>query len=336
MTRAEKKEFKRQLQVEGHTGSVRLQNQLVGSVSPDGLRWTRLSKPLLEPPGNLDGLNMLYYDEDRRAYVALMRGHQERRRTVRKSTSGSFATGWTQPRTIFMADTQDDPDIDIYTFPYCRRPGGGYHLAFPSAYHRATDIIDIHLAVSRDGECWSRPDRSTVIPRDIPGQPGCKYGCMYASPGLIRVRGDRWGLTYVGHRRCHNDYDWEALEERKDEVGCHWAIWDPDRIVGLEAPVKGEVTLIGRICAGRELLLNLRTFDDGYIQTELFGGIGAGGSRVAPPIEGFTFADCDPLRGDLPAGVVSWRGNSDLSHLAGQGAMVRLRLVKAKVFAFAI
>ena len=61
-----------------------------------------------------------------------------------------------------------------------------------------------------------------------------------------------------------------------------------------------------------------------------------GCSAVSPdpdPVEGFTFADCDRLVGDVSDRVVSWNGNSDISSVGGTVA-IRLKMFQAKLFAY--
>ena len=52
-----------------------------------------------------------------------------------------------------------------------------------------------------------------------------------------------------------------------------------------------------------------------------------------PPIDGFTFADCDRLTGDESDRVVTWKGRSDLSGI-GETAAIRIRMFQAKLFAY--
>jgi hypothetical protein len=54
-------------------------------------------------------------------------------------------------------------------------------------------------------------------------------------------------------------------------------------------------------------------------------------------IPGFSLADCDPITGDHPARIVTWRGgNSDLSALRGRPIYVRFHLKEAGLFSFAV
>lgn len=162
MTKPQLSEFIRQMQLEGHTQDqidkrMRAQFQLLGFISSDGIHWKRLANPILQPPGRLDMRNMVFYDEALRRYLGYSRGGVGRRRTLCKTTSVHFAEGWEEPRQVLMADYQDPPDMDFYDFGYCRRPAGHYHLMFIATFHRSLDTIDTELAVSRDGDVWTRP-----------------------------------------------------------------------------------------------------------------------------------------------------------------------------------
>jgi hypothetical protein len=305
-------------------------------VSPDGIQWTRLAEPILEPSGRLDMRNMVFYDEELGRYVGYIRGHVGRKRTLRKTTSTHFHTGWDEPRQVLMADSQDPPDLDFYDFGYCRRPGGHFHLMFFGAFHRNQDTIDIQLAVSRDGDVWTRPERKPIITLDIPGKPGKTYGGIWPSPGIFLLRDDLWGQPYFSHERTHWDFDYDAWKPRAKASPMHWALWQPDRLVALEASEEGRVTLLGRECAGRELLLNFQTGAGGYMKAELVDRVAVAQKAETPPLDGYSFEDCDPLCGDCLSGAMSWRGRSDLGDLNGKNILVRLHLVKAKLFTYAM
>ena len=52
--------------------------------------------------------------------------------------------------------------------------------------------------------------------------------------------------------------------------------------------------------------------------------------------EGFTLDDCDPLAIDHTDAVVTWKGNSDLSSLAGKPVYLRFELQHMGLFSFRI
>jgi hypothetical protein len=107
--------------------------------------------------------------------------------------------------------------------------------------------------------------------------------------------------------------------------------------VALEAPLAGAVTLLERPCAGKELRVNFRTESGGWLQFELAPGIpNRSGPEAPAPIPGFSFAECDPLQGDALNQPVTWRGRSDLSSLRGSRVVLRVRMMRAKLFATAL
>lgn len=110
-----------------------------------------------------------------------------------------------------------------------------------------------------------------------------------------------------------------------------WAIWGADRLVALEAPVQGKVTLVEQTASGKELLANYATAKGGWLKIELVRTPSTPASPVEA-FEGFGLADADPLVGDERAGVATWRGRSDLSALAGRKVSVRITMSRAKLF----
>ena len=50
------------------------------------------------------------------------------------------------------------------------------------------------------------------------------------------------------------------------------------------------------------------------------------------PLAGYSFSDCDPIRGNELRRLVTWKGNPRLPE-SGTHLKVRVHLVKAKLFA---
>jgi hypothetical protein len=326
-TRDEAMEFRGQLQAAGDGRdqiAERVKHQLLmrGGVSPDGLRWTHLPEPIMRPPYLLDTQNILTYDPDIQKYVIYLRGHRDRRRAVVRYESDQFHRGWERPHMALCVDPQDPPDTDIYGPCYCRYPGGRAHLMFFNPYHRASDVIDIHLAISHDGMNWCRPERKPIIPltRD--------YGTMYGAPNLVTLADDRRGLLVLAYPHAHNEAD------RGEASEYFWATWKRDRLVALEAESYGEVTLVERPCAGEPIRLNLQTQHGGWVKAELVAGVPNRTSATLPPaIPGYSFDDCQPLSGDALEAPVCWGSSSDLTRLRGRKLHLRLKMAQAKLFA---
>ena len=306
--------------------ALSIHHALHASVSPDGLTWRNLTEPILDVGETaLDTHNLCVYDDQTQRYVAYLRGHQDRRRLVRRSEGASFTDlGGAQP--CLLCDPQDPIDDDIYTSCYCPYPDlPGRHLMFPSIYHRIESTIDIQLAVSRDGCQWQRPERRAIVDRRIDEE---TFGCLYASPNLIVV-GDQWRLPLQASRSPHDFRRRRATYPPDNEL--RWASWKPDRLVGLEAEDEGSVVLVERQLSGAPMRLNYRTAHDGWIRVEL----------VEPPhtppqpveaLPCFGIQVAEAISGDELQRVVHWGGRSDLSALKGREVALRLHLRRAQVF----
>ncbi len=168
---------------------------LTGAVSPDGLHWTDLEKPLLEE--FVDGDNVVFYDEKLGKYVGYLRFHVAGRRCVGRSESDDFRT-FTPEQLMVLTDPQDPPDTSFYNHGYTRYPGrDDLHLMFLSLYSQSKATKDIQLAVSHDGINWNRPDRETPLISNYAEGPG--HGAMlYVAPGLLQMPDGRYAALYWG------------------------------------------------------------------------------------------------------------------------------------------
>ena len=52
------------------------------------------------------------------------------------------------------------------------------------------------------------------------------------------------------------------------------------------------------------------------------------------PLSGFSPAECDEINGDSVSQKVSWKGNSDVSSLAGKPVKLRFDMMHAAVYNF--
>ena len=299
------------------------------AVSPDGLRWTVLDKPLRDLGSlTLDGEYFTTYDQERGEYVAYHRGHVERRRCIRRSIAKRFDQ-WEEPRFVFMPDPQDPIDVDVYSSAYCRYPHGDLHLMFLPFYHRLTSTVDVQLATSRDGLLWSRPQRVPIIPRG-------PYETVYARRHLVPLSSEEWGLLFMGCRQRH-DFSTFTAEEgapaRDNEW--RWALWKRDRLVALEASGEARFTMVQRECHGTRMRLNYETETGGWVRVELVH------PPVTPPqpvepFPGYGLDDADVLVGDELSRVVSWKGREDLGALKGKLVSIRIHMSRARLYSVSI
>ena len=247
-----------------------------------------------------------------------------------RRTGGKAFGDWHPTRLVLTVDERDAPDEDIYTSCYCRCPGSGRHLMFPSIYHRLSSTLDIQLANSRDGWLWHRSERQPIITRET--EDG-EYGAVYASPNMVPV-GDEWGLPLLCYYQRHDGGGKFLSTAEKPVSEYRWALWKPDRLMALEAPIEGRFSTVERLCEGVELRLNFQTEQGGWVKI----GLAHRPTTPASPlqeIEGFGLDDCDVLAGDEIAQVVTWKGRRDLEELKGCPLSLRVRLARAKLFSVA-
>ena len=335
MTRERKWKIRGELQAKGYTrqqiaDELYFERFLRGATSPDGLRWTFLEEPIARfGRSGLDSQNIAAYDPQTKKYVAYLRRGKDRRRSVVRSEGDNFRK-LGPAYFVFGADTQDPISDDVYASGYCRYPGTDYHVMFPAFYHRLTSQIDVQLAISRNGIQWTRPERTPIISTSF--EEG-KYGMVFAHPNLVPLNDEDWGVVMHGNRDNH---DWGERYKHGKKLDWRWATWKRDRLVGLEAPVEGKVTLVGRICHGEELRVNFKTQKEGgWVKIELVD------PPTSPPtpvrvIEGYSRNEAELLTGDRVDKPVSWNGKTSLSALKGRKISIRIYMARAKIFSVSL
>ena len=316
-----------------HIGSYEGRFCVFGAVSPDGLRWRPIERPLI-PEYLSDTQCVVRFDPDKGRYVGYFRGwtaHEHgtvhARRIISYAETDRFET-WPRPRPLVSADMHDGPDTDIYTNAYTPWPGADAHLMFPAFYHRNGDFTDVHLMTSRDGLHWQRPLRQPVIPAGEPGT--SSMGGAYAGCGLVSLAEGEWSLPFSARRSSHNGV---FFDNSLAETGVLTATWRQDGFVSLEAESVGACSTLLLDFAGRRLELNAWTRFGGEIRIELADASEDNRRTHTPPIAGRSFQDCDPISGDHLSRTVTWRGESDLSTWSGRPIRVRLQLRRARLYA---
>jgi hypothetical protein len=99
-----------------------------------------------------------------------------------------------------------------------------------------------------------------------------------------------------------------------------YAIWPKGRMVALEAPTRGQFTLMPLVCPGRVLKINADTKRTGGVRVEVAGD----------PER--TFDKCRTLFGDLHWATVRWGDKAELGKRAGEPVTLRFQLDKADLY----
>lgn len=179
-----------------------------------------------------------------------------------------------------------------------------------------------HLIYSADGKKWQKmPVREPFIPNGPAGS--FEFGSIYSAGDRQVVIGDEIRFYYFGVSYTHGCTD--PTLSPNNYAGFGLATLPRDRYIAWQGgAVAGTLLTKSLKFAGRELHLNLNA--------------SRGETRVAildsegKPIVGFSAADCDALSGDGLDQVVTWRGKSDLSSLAGKEVRVQFSLRQSGLY----
>lgn len=321
------REYEQKLGLELDPMAIHYQSAMFGAVSSDGFHWTAIENPLML--ANSDTSNRVYFDLNLNKYVAYVRMWFYGRRVIGRAETDDFRR-WPLPDPVMWIGADDQPANDIYTNASTFYPETtDQYLMFPGIYRRDTDTTEIRMASSFEGRMWSTLPGDPVIPTGVDGS--WDGGCVFAAGDLVKMGSGQVALPYVGYSVPHKYPRFMPL----GQLG--FAIWQAERLSSLAADGVGGFTTPQFILPDSLLRLNIETHRSGEVLVEIAEADGL--PRPVPQVEGpafpgFSFADCDPLCGDLPAKTVSWKGNTDLSALVGKPVSLRFRMRAAKLFSF--
>ena len=302
-------------------------------VSADGIHF----KPIADKPSfrDSDTGNVGFWDERIGKYVIYVRmwlpGILAPRVVCRCETGDLRDFG--KEEIVIQRDRLDPKDVEFYTNAAIKYEG--VYLAFPSMLHTPENFkeldakkinygrMDVQLATSRDGVKWNRPDRRPFVSLGLAGAWDSEI--IYLYTGLIEKPDELW-FYYWGRNYTHH----VSNRQVNGPMTCHVnrLVLRRDRFISADAPFAGgRLTTKPLRFEGSKLVLNIETSVAGEARVELLDQAGA-------PIPSFTLADCDPIKDNNVRKVVSWKGNADLSKLAGQPMRIRFDARDAKWYAF--
>ena len=254
-----------------------------------------------------------------------------RKRLIGRAESADM-TEWSEPETILVPDERDSPDTEFYGMSVMTYEG--IYVGLPWIYRTTNATHHVEVAFSRDGIRYDRPFREPFIQRGAKSEFDCNsiYG---RSPML---HGDRMLFYYHGLNYRSPETLLALGDKAIGAVGL--ATLPLDGFVSVDG-AKGAASrdvapyseLVTRSFgfSGSRLQVNVRAAPQGEALAELR-------VEVLEPnhhrIEGFEFEDADPIVESGQAQVVSWRGGSDLSALAGRTIKLRFYFRNAKLFSF--
>jgi hypothetical protein len=317
--------------------------------------------------GAFDSHNLAFWDSERGEYREYHRDFRDGR-DIRTSTSQDFLH-WTEPEFLSYsanvdpgrggaqpADVKDPVGAkypggrvsELYTnqiAPYFRAPH--LLLGFPTRYidrgwtesakalprydyrqvraksspREGTAVTDSMFITSRDRKHFSVWPESFVRP-GLRTRDSWFYGDTYQNWGLVE--------TKSAVEDAPPELSLYVTERTGRETGAAVRRYSLriDGFVSLHAPLVGGELLTKPITfAGKQLVLNVSTSAAGTVRGEIQG---ADGRRMP----GFALADCHDVYGDDLERAVRWKGNPDLSSLAGKPVRLRLEVKDADVYSF--
>lgn len=246
-------------------------------------------------------------------------------------------------QTVLSADAMDDPFCDLYTnaahiYPHAQ----DVYLMFPAPFRHFSPgrqpwfrfepgneygLMEVQLAVSRDGIHWSRPDRRPYVGIGLPDEWDRWLTMMGA--GMVR-RGSYLYQYYWSTGRTHDsgilrpEYDRSIVP--KNAIGAV-----RQRLDGFISAdftgASGTLTTPPLLFTGACLRLNIDTGATGTARVELRD---AQGRAVA----GHSSAECEEIGGNFIDTPVRWKGRSDLTALRGQPVSLHITARSARLYAF--
>jgi len=338
--------------------------------SPDGLHWEgHPENPVYTAAG--DVATLYGWDETHRAYVAYFRPVAYRpedaaqgkkpkpehgwykggpapvdegmrrfpyRRLIGRATSPDFVD-WSATETVLTPNEWDPPATEFYGMTVCRYQG--YYIgqnyvlyADPSeGRSRSKGLMDVQLAVSRDGITWTR--LGGQCPFIARGPAAFEMGMVGPNAGLVEKDGKLW-FYYNGwtgehretkaYRRANDPGLWEM---GRLGSGTGLAFLRQDGFVSLDAGEDdGTCTAHPERVRGCRLELNATTGPAGYVAAEVVADDGS----VVP---GYSVDDCDRFVGDSIRHVLTWRGASTQA-LPAEALSLRFQMRVASLYSYAV
>jgi len=246
--------------------------------------------------------------------------------------------------TVLSADEQMDPvGTDIYATKAIKYPWApDAYVAFPSVYFhywddgpptrrvlgekergRGSGVVEVQLAVSRDGRKWKRYPRPAYVP--IGGDGSNRVHMLFMAHGLIRRGGEIW--QFVGGHGG-NGIGYHSAWTRKGP----WPLWRLvqrlDGFVAAEGDYTGGMLVTRPLTfEGNRLVLNVDTGAVGYVQVGFL-------DETGMPVPGYSLDECVYINGDFLETEAEWLyKGKDVSELAGRTVQLVFRLRGARLYA---
>lgn len=302
--------------------------------SADGIHWSLMSEKPVITEGAFDSQNLAFWDQTRGEYREYHRAGRNGR-DVMTCTSKDFLN-WTEPQWL---EYEPGRLTQLYTnqiIPYFRAPH--IFLGFPARYitgrpllnplnkriaqiskRFGTDYTDTGLITSRDAHKFHVWPEAFIRPGIQTGNRWV-YGAKYTAWGILET------ASHLANAPDELSFYTSDEGYWQDHVVIRRYTLRQDGFVSVRAPLSGgELVTKPLTFDGAELVINYATSAAGSLHVEIQDAEGK-------PLDGFTLAESNVIFGDQLERVVSWKGGSDLSKLAGQPVRLRFLLKDADLY----
>ena len=253
-----------------------------------------------------------------------------KRRGVNRSESVDFRS-FPPSTPVLESNPLDPPGWDFQSHGYHRWPDAAHaHLMLPTVFYRAEDHMGIHLATSRDGVSWHRPQgqQAWLTTDDVPG--GADYAWVHSCHGILPTAPGEWSIYVRPYHHGHNEN-----KKFRQPSGLMRAVLREDGFVSLHSRSHGEFRTVPFVLSSNSLALNVKCGYAGNVRIgveRVPGDYDNMGSVESEAIDGFGLKDCSPVSGDHISAELAWRGGA-LSQLKGQTIRLHIRTYRADLFA---
>ena len=313
--------------------------------SPDGLRWRLAAQPYILDYRSDTG-NHVVWDPRARRWLLYCRprtvhatglqpqdpvpgglpGDRHYSRRIAVMASEDFLR-WSYPRTCLYPDERDLPDYD---WERVFRYGSHFLCLYGAMDGEGLGTEEVRLASSGDGFHWNRfHTREPYLARGREGDWDAGQTRINNEP----VRQGEMLLHYYSGE-AHGQSEWIM------HGGIGLAVGKADRFVAQRADdqpgflITREFVLEGPALRVNTGVLPVR-YRDAYVRVEIVRHPALGQhTGFQAPIPGYTFADCDKIRGDRIDALVTWKGKPDLRPLVGSAVYVRFEIRNMSLYAF--
>jgi hypothetical protein len=188
-------------------------------------------------------------------------------------------------------------------------------------------ITELKLSFSRDGFHWHRPNREAFIPATRKNG-SWERGYVQPAGGICTIVGDQLWFYYIGFKGDPTNHNQDGMKSGMYANGSTGiAVLRRDGFASMAAnQTKGTLTTRPVTFNGSHLFVNI-SCPDGELLVEVL-------DKKGKVIEPFSKENCQPVTADSTIRHVKWKGNDELTALAGQKVRFRFTLQNGHLYSF--